>query len=288
MNLLEQFKSGVSKNNFSIVRQIAAEPPLKIRKALELVLAMHAQGRKTAVFCTFVAPLMALQKLVEAALGRTGCAPVLCGDLKGAARAEVLDPPDGAIHSDPACVALLATFASGGVGLNLAPRTLMKEEEKEEEEEEADAKVVITEGAAQSLILEVAAALEIPLDNFPTFKKKKEAERAAAAAAAQAAARRQLGGAAALAAGGSKRPAPDSKLHDGKKQKISHAAAVQKMMQAAREAARQDAAAKAARAAANRARFAKINLAPRQAPRQPDRAALAARLGIKPKPIVDF
>jgi hypothetical protein len=181
---------------------------------------------------------------------------VLSGELKGEARSAVLDAPDGRIHSDPGCVALLATFASGGVGLNLAPacsavimldvwwnpaverqaidrvhrigcvrecdayalryeasfdtacrglyhsfktansRKLMKEEEEDPVAgEEEDAVVLISEGAAQSLILEVASALGISTAAFPQKAEKRKrdpeqeevcARRMAAAAAAAA------------------------------------------------------------------------------------------------------
>ena len=108
------------QQNIEIAAAAAAAPGRKLRRAAELVEELSEQGRKCVVFCSFVAPLKALQKLLEDRLG-VGCAPLLDSDLTGAARSEVVDQPHGRLHTDPTCRCLLSTLKAGGVGLNLAP-----------------------------------------------------------------------------------------------------------------------------------------------------------------------
>jgi hypothetical protein len=92
--------------------------------------------RKVAVFCSYVAPLLALQKLVgrhlcqakgkkpttsRVALLGERAAPLICGSVSAKRRDEIVAKPTGRVHSDDGCTVLLSTFGTGGVGINLAP-----------------------------------------------------------------------------------------------------------------------------------------------------------------------
>ena len=107
-------------DNAAIAARIVADCPSKLTECLAILRALAAEGRKAAVFCSFVAPLMALRTLLEAEFGPR-CAPILDGSLTGNARAAVVGRPHGDFFSKPGCRVLLATYSAGGVGLNLAP-----------------------------------------------------------------------------------------------------------------------------------------------------------------------
>ena len=106
--------------NADIAARIVADCPAKLTECLRILRTLIGEGRKAAVFCSFVAPLMALRTLMENEFG-VGCAPVLDGSLTGAARAAIVGRPNGIFFSEPKCRVLLATYSAGGVGLNLAP-----------------------------------------------------------------------------------------------------------------------------------------------------------------------
>lgn len=118
-----------------IAALIAADPPEKLSKAVQLIKLLIRQQRadnpelrrKVVVFCTFIPPLMALQTMLEAdpEIGR-GNAPMLWGGLKASDRVALVRAPKtgvqgGRFHTNPDCKVLLANYATGGLGLNLAP-----------------------------------------------------------------------------------------------------------------------------------------------------------------------
>jgi SNF2 family DNA or RNA helicase len=125
----------VENEQRAIAARIAADPPEKLTKAMQLIKLLVRQQRadnpelrrKVVVFCTFIPPLMALQSMLEAdpEIGQ-GNAPMLWGKLKSSERDDLLRAPKtglqgGRFHTDPDCKVLLANYATGGLGLNLAP-----------------------------------------------------------------------------------------------------------------------------------------------------------------------
>lgn len=98
-------------------RRIAADPSPKLVAVADAIAACAAQNRKCAVFGCFVAPLIALQMLCKSRLPASKRTALVCNHVTGTAREGVLKD----ICDDDGCVALIATYKTGGEGLNLAP-----------------------------------------------------------------------------------------------------------------------------------------------------------------------
>ena len=120
-------KHAVWMRQQQLAEVIFRDPSRKMTKAFEIIVgfATEQRPRKTVVFCTFIAPLVALQMMLDARFGE-GCAPLLRSGMKDEERAALIRAPrkgvtGGTFHTDPKCKALLSTYKSGGVGLNLAP-----------------------------------------------------------------------------------------------------------------------------------------------------------------------
>lgn len=90
---------------------IVANPSTKVLEAAARARALSAEGRKVVVFCTFVAPLVALEEMLTPALR--------AGVLHGRLSAEEKERAIRRFREDPDEQVLLVSTKCGGVGLNL-------------------------------------------------------------------------------------------------------------------------------------------------------------------------
>jgi hypothetical protein len=98
----------------------------KLLAVADKIVSLALSGNKCAAFGCFTPTLFALQAEVHR---RFAADPrlhgkyvsVVCAHVTGDARSGIVDKPNGCIHADPNCMALVSTYKTGGEGLNLAP-----------------------------------------------------------------------------------------------------------------------------------------------------------------------